>query len=330
MNDWSVVGHRWAVQQLQRAVAQNAVPHALLITGPESVGKHTLARQLVQALLCQAEGARPCGACRSCRKVGSGNHPDFMEIAPEERTANLKIDAIRDLERFLALTPRESSKKVALICDFERATGGAANALLKTLEEPPGYGHIVLLASDADQLLSTIVSRAQHIALRPLVPREIAKALISRWEVAPDQAQRLARLSGGRIGWAVRAASDPEAYERANTALDTLNAVLQQDLPARFETANALAKDDDALAEALEVWLTFWRDVLLLQAHHDAALVHVEHRAILEALADQLDLRACVDVLAALEHAQTALLANANTQLLVENLLLRLPEMPAS
>jgi DNA polymerase-3 subunit delta' len=253
-----------------------------------------------------------------------------MEIAPEERTAHLKIDEIRQAERFLALTPRESPKKVVLVCDFERATSGAANALLKTLEEPPGYAHIVLLAADADQLLPTIVSRSQQIALRPLVPREIAEALVTWWEVAPELAQRLARLSGGRIGWAIQAATHPEAYERANTALATLLAILQQDLPARFETAKALAKNDDELAEALEVWLTFWRDVLLLHSNNDAALVHTEHRATLDQLADLLDVRQCMAVLTALEQSQTALLANANTQLLVENLLLGLPEVPAS
>ncbi|MBN1250281.1 MAG: DNA polymerase III subunit delta', partial [Anaerolineae bacterium] len=301
MKPWPIVGHQWAVQQLQRAVAQDEVPHALLITGPESVGKHTLAQHLVMAILCNAQGDRPCGVCLSCRKVTSGNHPDFMTVAPEERTAHLRIDEIRDVERFLALTPRESAKKVALVGDFERATIGAANALLKTLEEPPGYAHIILLATDADQLLPTIVSRSQQIALRPVVSREIAEALVSRWGVAPDMAQRLARLSGGRIGWAVRAATNPEAYERMQAALAMLLSVLRQDLPARFETAKTLSQDDDELAEVLEVWLTFWRDVLLIQSDSEAAIVHTEHRATLEKIAAVIDVRQSADVLTALE-----------------------------
>lgn len=329
MKAWPVVGHQWAVRQLQQAVARDDVPHALLITGPESVGKHTLAQQLVMAILCKADDDRPCGVCRSCRKAVSGNHPDFMTVAPEERTAHLKIDEIREVERFLALTPRESRKKVALVRDFERATIGAANALLKTLEEPPSYAHLILLATDADLLLPTIVSRSQQFTLRPLVGREIAEALVTRWEVAPEMAQRLARLCGGRIGWAVRAATDPQAYERMDAALQTLLSVLREDLPARFDAAKTLAKDDDELAEMLEVWLTFWRDVLLVQSGNASAIVHKEHRAILEQIAAAMDVGRSADVLVSLEEAQSALLANANTQLLVENLLLGLPTVPA-
>ena len=133
MTKWAVIGHDWAVRQLQTAVAHDEVPHALLITGPESVGKTTLARTLVAALLCQLrEGDRPCSTCLACRKLASGNHPDFMMIAPEEQGGSLKIDQIRSVERFLTLTPNESTHKIALINNFERATIGAANALLKT------------------------------------------------------------------------------------------------------------------------------------------------------------------------------------------------------
>ncbi|MBN1246634.1 MAG: hypothetical protein JXC32_03205, partial [Anaerolineae bacterium] len=127
----------------------------------------------------------------------------------------------------------------------------------------------------------------------------------------------------------VRAATNPEAYERMQAALAALLLVLRQDLPARFETAKALSQDDDELAEVLEVWLTFWRDVLLIQSDSEAAIVHTEHRATLEQIAAVIDVRQSADVLTALEQSQTALLANANTQLLVENLLLGLPTVPA-
>jgi len=207
MKTWPVVGHQWAVQGLRHAVARDEIPHALLITGPASVGKHTLAQQLVAAMLCQADNDKPCGTCLACRKLRSGNHPDYMVVEPEGSTARLKIDQIRPVERFLALTPKEGARKVVLISDFERATIGAANALLKTLEEPPFYAHLILLATDADLLLPTIVSRSQQIGLRPLPSRLVAEALVSEWLVEPGLAERLARISGGRVGWAVRAAT---------------------------------------------------------------------------------------------------------------------------
>lgn len=324
---WPVIGHLWAVQQLQHAIEHDEVPHALLITGPESIGKMTLALTLVAALMCQSEDARPCGQCLACRKLKSGNHPDFMQVSPEDKTSHLKIDQIREVERFLALTPNESSRKIALISDFERATTGAANALLKTLEEPPKYAHLILIATDADLLLPTIVSRTQEMNLRPLSAKEVAHALVTQWNVDEALADRLARLSGGRIGWAVKAATEPAYYEKMTSALEVLGAVLQQDLPTRFETAQTLADNAAELSDILEHWLVFWRDVLLLQTRNGAAVVHTERHGDLTRLAEGLSVQETLAVLGALERSANALLSNANTLLLVENLLLDLPTL---
>lgn len=327
MTNWPVVGHRWAVQQLQHAVVHDEISHALLITGPESVGKTTLAETLVAAILCRAEEGKPCGACLSCRKLASEHHPDFMPVAAEDKASRLKIDQIREVERFLSLTPRESLHKVALVSDFERATINAANALLKTLEEPPPYAHLILLATDADLLLPTIVSRTQQVALRPLSRADVAQALVERWQVEPERARQLARISGGRIGWAVQAATNPATYERMQEALEQLVAILGQDIPTRFTTAQTLARDDAALHETLEYWLTFWRDVLLLKTENAEALVHTEHRPAMEAIARTADVQDVLQILDTLGQTQQALFAHVNTQLWVENLLIDFPTL---
>lgn len=329
MTTWPIVGHDWAVRQLQVALARNDVPHALLITGPESVGKMTLARVLTGALLCKGpEEDRPCGVCLSCRKLASGNHPDFMLVAPEARESRLKIDQIRAVERFLALTPNESAHKIALIDGFERATIGAANALLKTLEEPPPYAHLVLLAQDADLLLPTIVSRAQQLALRPLSRSVVERALIQQWHIPAEQAGYLARISGGRMGWAIRAATEPAYHQRMSTALAMLIELLNQDLPSRFAVAQTLVRDAEIeLGEVLEYWLTGWRDVVLLQTGNAEAVTYFNHRETLAAIAQNLPLNSAVAAVKALEQCREALQRNANTQLQIENLLLNLPSL---
>ncbi len=328
MKPWRIVGHEWAVRQLQMAVEHDEVPHALLISGPDNVGKMTLARLVAGALLCKGQAdERPCGACLVCRKLASGNHPDFMLVEPEEEGGALKIDQIRTVERFLSLTPNEGPCKIALIGAFESATTGAANALLKTLEEPPAYAHLILLAQDADMLLPTIVSRSQQIVLRPLAPAIVEQALREQWNVPAEQAAHLARISGGRMGWAIHAATDAAYHQRMEDALALLLDLLHQDLPARFDTAQALTHEANVNAdETLEYWLTGWRDVLLIQTGNAERAIHQQRHAALTQIAQHIPLSATINTLKALEGCQDALQRNANAQLALENLLLNLPD----
>ena len=316
MNPWHIVGHVWAVRQLQTAIERDEVPHALLISGPDNVGKMTLARLLAGALLCKGQAdERPCGVCLACRKLASGNHPDFMPVEPEEEGGALKIDQIRAVERFLALTPNESARKIAL-----------ANALLKTLEEPPAYAHLILLAQDAEVLLPTIVSRSQQIVLRPLATTTVEQALRERWNVPAERAAHLARISGGRMGWAIRAATEAAYHQRMEDALALLLALLDQDVPTRFDTALALTRDASVnVGETLEYWLTGWRDVLLIQTDNAKRAVHQRQHTALTQIAQHVPLPATVRTLKALEGCQEALQRNANPQLALENLLLNLP-----
>ncbi len=326
MNHWPIAGHERAVRQLQLAVENDELPHALLITGPEQVGKSTLARTVAQALLCTAsQQQRPCGSCSACRRVVSGNHPDLLLVAPESEGQRLKIEQIRELERYLSLTPTEGRYKLAIVFAFEEATASAANALLKTLEEPPPYAHLVLLATDADTLLPTIVSRVQHLLLRPLNPQTVAHALQERWQLAKAESERLAQLSGGRLGWAVNAAAHPEVLQAMEQALDSLVELLHSDLPTRFEHAERLAKDDLALAQLLEYWRNAWRDVLLLQTQNAARILYQEREAMLWGVATELDIATTQRVLHALGESLAALAKYANTRLVVESLFLELP-----
>lgn len=328
MGQWPVIGHDWAVRQLQQAVAAGEVPHALLITGPESVGKSTLALTVAAALLCTAPSPeRPCGTCSACRRVASRNHPDLLVVEPEAEGGSIKIEPIRDLERFMILTPAEARSKLAIVQHFERATPSAANALLKTLEEPPAYAHLILLATDADTLLPTVVSRSQHCALRPLSRLAVQQALQQRWGAASDVAERLARLSCGRLGWAVQSLTDPQRRQQMEEAVLKWLALLRQELPARFEAAAELARDAVQLALVLEMWQLVWRDVLLLQTENAEGMTYLEQQVALREVAAGVTVEQTVTALKTLEQAQEALRRNANALLLTENLLLDLPTL---
>ena len=321
-SSWSVIGHDWAVANLDRAVHEQRPAHAYLISGPAHVGKTTLARALSLALNCTSAD-RPCGACRACGLMTADKHPDVQFIAPEGRS--LKIDQVRALQHDLALSPYEGRYRVAIFDQFETATIEAQNALLKTLEEPPAYAVLIVLAADSELLLPTIVSRCQQIALRPLTLAQVREALMTRWQVARDQADLVAHLSGGRLGWAVTAAADQSILEARVIALDDLTQMLKADRVARFAYAEMMTRKDDRTRATLDLWRTWWRDVLLAASGSAAELVNLDRVDQIRALAQHVTVAQATAAAEACGRALWQLDRNATARLVVEVLLLDLP-----
>jgi DNA polymerase-3 subunit delta' len=323
---WPVIGHDWAVQSLDRAVADDRPAHAYLISGTPQIGKATLARSLALALNCRStHSARPCGQCRSCQLIAAGKHPDVQLIAPDG--ARVKIDQVRALQHDLSLRPVEGRYRVAIFDQFEVATIEAQNALLKTLEEPPDYVVLIVLASDPELLLPTIVSRCQQVPLRPLTIAQVRDALIGHWNVEVNQANLLAHLSGGRLGWAVTAASDTTIMSERAKYLEDLLGLLTADRVTRFAYAEDLTKKSDHARNAIDLWRTWWRDVLLANSGSSAELINIDRAAEIQALARRVDLNQAKSAADACGRALWQMDRNVTARLVVEVLLLDLPVM---
>lgn len=328
---WQVAGHEWAAQLLKGHIARGEVRHAYLFTGPAGVGRRTLAVQFAQALNCTNPPAPGefCGACRICRQIGAMQHSDLSVVQAEKEGGILKVEEIRDVQRSLSLLPYEAHYRVSLLLRFQEANANAQNALLKTLEEAPKRVVLLLTADSAESLLPTIVSRCEVLRLRPLPLTQLQQNLEARGLTAMD-AQLLSHLSGGRLGYALRLKEDPNQMDQRRSWIDDLLNMLNANRRERFSYVESIYQDRAALREAYQVWLSFWRDLLLRCASPELPLVNLDMEAEIDALTEKLDLATARAQVAALEQALDRLDGNINARLLTEVLLLDWPSIKNS
>jgi DNA polymerase-3 subunit delta' len=312
MDNWGLIGHEWAVELLAGRIAHERISHAILITGPEGIGRRTFAKRLTQAMLC-TERSAPCGICRTCDLIEREQHPDLHILTPQG--SRIKIEEVRAMQGLLAMHPFEGRYRIAILPDFHQATEPAMDALLKTLEEPPSSTRLILTANAAESLLPTIRSRCQEIALRPVPIHEIVDALVRDMKLPPHEAALLARLSGGRPGWALATYA---------AAIEDLWMVLHSNRGGRFAYADTAAHSPDPRA-LLDVWQSWWRDVLLLAEGSRIPPLHADRLEQLQELAAQVEPQAAVRAINAVRSTARLLERSVNARLAIEVMLLEMP-----
>jgi DNA polymerase-3 subunit delta' len=331
-----MIGHQWAVDMLRAHIVQGELRHAYLFTGPDSIGKRTLAMQFAQAINCGSylEKGEMCGKCRACQYTAPLTYPDLHWVASEREGDVLKVEQVRQLQRQLALTPYEGHYRVAVLPRFHEASESAANALLKTLEEPPSQVMLLLTAHSRESLLPTIVSRCEVLDLRPVAVQDLEDALMGRGAGA-DEAHLLAALAGGRPGWALTMLSDPSALEHRQQLIEELGELLSGPRVARFDYSAQLAraKSTDASRRqtvlALETWLGMWRDALVQALGEKEMIRNIDQAEILSRLASEVSPDTLLHAARATEQALESIERYANVQLTLEALMLDYPTLPA-
>jgi len=333
---WQVVGQTRVVTLLQRSLERDSLAHAYLLTGPPNVGKMTLAINLAQAINCPA-AERPCGECASCQKIASANHADvqIIGLTQNENSSEAKlrkeigIDQIRQLQHSTSLPPFEGKYKVFIIEGAEFLSNEAANCLLKTLEEPTGKIIFILLTTNEKLLPATVISRCQRLELTPLTTAETENALTSRWNIESQKARLLARLSRGCLGWALSAVSDEslliQRKEKAERLLEIINTDYEERFTCAAQLAAQFAQNRELVQETLDLWLNWWRDLLLVKIGCSDIITNIDYLSTLTEMAECYRLNQIKAFIDSIRAAGEQLRQNANPRLVLEVLMLDMP-----
>ncbi|MGN0166294.1 MAG: DNA polymerase III subunit delta' [Lachnospiraceae bacterium] len=323
MNQFSeVVGHKRIINHLENAITRKKPSHAYIFYGEDGCGKRMVADIFAAGLLCMGEGNKPCGKCRSCLQFETANHPDVFRVTHEKSV--IGVDDIRSqLVNEMQIKPYSSEYKIFIVDEAERMNEQAQNALLKTLEEPPEYGIIILLSNNINAFLDTILSRSIALPFLPAGRDEIVKFLIGKKHVPDYQAKLAAACSGGSPGLALRWVDSEEFSERRERSLELLRKIGKLDSETVFVTSGEWAKEKEEILFFIRLFRIWIRDILYIKSvGKNERCMFSEEKRVLEAQEKMLSYERLEELLEGADTLEGRLESNVNTEISFENFLL--------
>ncbi len=324
-----IVGQEKLQEHLKNAILMDKVSHAYIINGERCAGKEFIAKIFAMALQCEnrQEDCEPCQECHPCKQALTANNPDIIFVS-HEKPNTIGVDDIRSqINADVAIKPYNCPKKVYIINEGEKMTVQAQNALLKTLEEPPEYVVLLILTTNVEYLLPTILSRCVVLNMKPAKDRQIKKFLMETMGVPDYKADICVAFARGNVGKARLLANSEEfdkVKEEAIILLKNINEMEINEVVAAIKKINEYKFDVNDYLDILSIW---YRDVLLFKATHDANdLIFREEIQYIRRVADRSTYEGIEQVIDALEKSKQRLNANVNFDLTMELLLLTIKE----
>lgn len=333
-----ILGHEQIIEHLQNAITMDKVSHAYIINGPDKSGKMMLAEAFAQALQCEqldekiAAGAQgseiePCMECHSCKQVVGRNQPDIVYVK-HEKPNTISVDDIRaQVNNDIVIKPYSSRHKIYIIDDAEKMNVQAQNALLKTIEEPPAYAILILLTTNADIFLPTILSRCVTLNIKVVPDEKIKKFLMSKYQVPDYQADVCVAFAQGNVGKAIQLASSEDFNELKASALQLIKRLYDIDFYEMGEAVKQINEYKLEINDYFDLMMIWYRDVLLFKATKDVnGLIFKDEVYDIKRQAEKSSYNGIETILEALQKAQLRLNANVNFDLVIELLLLTIKE----
>ena len=324
------IGQDAVIEHIKTAIAGGKPSHAYIFCGDEGTGKKTLAERFAAGLLCEStEDVKPCGSCIPCMQTSAGSHPDVIRVTHEKKNitvSDIRTQVVGDIQ----VKPYSGAFKIYIIDDADKMNEEAQNAILKTLEEPPAYAVLLLLARTTGTFLQTILSRCVLLRFAPLDNKVIKDYLIKTLQIPDYLAKLCASFSNGSIGRAVKYATS-EGFKAGREQLidlvHNIDKMTQADIAAELNTLNP-AKNPDApmsVEDFLDLLGIWYHDVLLYKATANPNnLVFLSELDLIREQAKNNDYERISDIINAIDKTRSRLAANVYFDVAVELLLIKI------
>lgn len=322
-----IIGHDQIIEHLKNAITMDKVSHAYIFNGPEKSGKMMLAEAFAAALQCEKGEAEPCLECHSCKQAVGRNQPDILYVR-HEKPNTISVDDIRtQLNNDIVIKPYSSKYKVYIVDEAQKMNVQAQNALLKTIEEPPSYAVILLLTTNADSFLPTILSRCVTLNLKAVPDEVIQKFLMKQYQIPDYQAEVCVAFAQGNVGKAIALASSEDFNELKAAAIQLIKRLDDIELYEMTEAVKQISEYKLEINDYFDLMMIWYRDVLYYKATKDVnKLIFKDEIYDIKRQAEQSSYNGIETILEALQKAQVRLNANVNFDLVIELLLLTIKE----
>jgi len=320
-----VIGHDKEKLYLKQVIKEKRLPHAVMLEGSEGIGKRSLSLQMTQAIFCESLSGDACGVCRNCIKMMHDNHPDFMLIEPDgNQIKNAQIEAFQE---FVNIKPYDAAYKVIVIKDADRMNASSQNRILKTLEEPPAHVIVIMLTTNSESLLPTVLSRALIIKLSGVHQNLVVDYLMKLYDTSQEEAEMIAKLSEGSIGKAIEyMTSDSFEGIRKHTEI-ILNSINGKERSKLLGELSYFTSEKENIHKVLDYMILWYRDILLFkQAKAKHLLVHSQSLDFIKKLTRNLSLKKIIQNIEVIETTKKKLKQHAHFDLTIEVMLIKLLE----